>query len=255
MVYTSYEMIRDCRVNKSDGWSYFISEYLPVVRKLLAHYSPESSAESMLATLCKPESSLFQSLDPAPERWFVAELRQKVLAELPLRIPEVQIDLDAVASALDPLTVLEKQVAWLDSMLYGTAETGVMLRMTAGTAEKIRARALEMIRSQGNAWRPSLLSDNGLALGRTATAASGKDCLPMKAFIDILDGRTTWDAREQMERHVTACWHCIDHFCRMVEVTHLMRGLQPLADAEAEPYRKMLGLTSQQPAWKRLFGR
>ena len=95
----------------------------------------------------------------------------------------------------------------------------------------------------------------GAAVFGIAAAAGSKECLPLKAFVDILDGRTTWQEREQMERHVTACWHCIDHFCRMVEVTHLMRGLQPLTEAEAGPYRKILGLTSQQPAWKRMFGR
>ena len=78
MIYTCYEMIRDCRADKPEGWSYLISEYVPAVLKLLAHYAPGHSIERVLAAVCKPESSLFQSLEPSPERWFVAELRQKL---------------------------------------------------------------------------------------------------------------------------------------------------------------------------------
>ena len=124
MIYTCYEMIRDCRADKPAGWSYLISEYVPAVRKILEHYAPEYQLEPVLAALRKPESSLFQSIEPSPERWFVADLRQKVLAELPAASPGLTIDLETLASALAPLTVLEKQAAWLETMRYTAAETG-----------------------------------------------------------------------------------------------------------------------------------
>ena len=38
MIYTCYEMIRDCRAGRAEGWRYFISTYVPVIRKSLAHY-------------------------------------------------------------------------------------------------------------------------------------------------------------------------------------------------------------------------
>jgi hypothetical protein len=147
-------------------------------------------------------------------------------------------------------------VAWLDTMRYSAKETGVMMRMSADTAEKIRGRAAELIRGKVDAWRPTLLSENGRALGMAAAEGSGEECLPQKAFLDVLDGRTTWVARESMERHITGCWHCVDHFCRMVEVVDLMRGLEPLSEAATEPYRQLLGIRIGKPAaWKRLFGR
>src|SRR5579859_2954622 len=81
MIYTCYDMIRDCRADRAEGWSHFITNYVPVIRQLAAHYFPHSGAvlEPVLVALRRPESSLFQSLEPAPERWFVAELRQRVL--------------------------------------------------------------------------------------------------------------------------------------------------------------------------------
>jgi hypothetical protein len=257
MVYTCYEMARDCRTDRPEGWSYFLSNYVPVVRKLVAHYGSEDPAllNRVLVGVRNPESSLFQTLEPVPERWFLAELRQKVLAELETRVPEIEVDLETVAAALEPLTMVEKQAAWTETMHYNPEETGPMVRMAPKTVEKIRDRAAELIRGKVDRWRPSLLADNGASLGRAAAVPAGEDCLSAKTFLDILDGRMTWRGREQLERHVNSCWHCIDHFCRMVEIVELLRGIQPLTEQEAEPFRILLGIQAQKrPAWKRLLG-
>src|SRR5262245_14230181 len=109
MIYTCYEMVRDCRADKAEGWSYFIANYVPAIRKLLGRYAASGlRLEEVLAKLRRPESSLFASLEPSPERWFVAELRQKVLAEITASVPPVGIDLEILSAALAGLTVVEK---------------------------------------------------------------------------------------------------------------------------------------------------
>ncbi len=257
MIYTCYEMARDCRADRAEGWSYFVSNYVPVVRNLVSHYGTDDGAllDRVLVGIRKPESSLFQTLEPVPERWFLAELRQKVLAELDSPAAEIGIDLETVASALEPLTMVEKQAAWTESMRYRPEQAGPMLRMAPQTVQKIRDRAAELIRGKVDSWRRTLLADNGSPLGRAAAATGGKECLSPKTFLDILDGRMTWQGREQLERHVTGCWHCIDHLCRMVEIVELLRGIQPLTEPEAAPYHALLGIQPQKrSAWKRLLG-
>jgi len=151
--------------------------------------------------------------------------------------------------------VTEKQAAWLETMDYSPAETGPMLRVSSETVEKVRHRASELIRGTVNAWRRTLLVDNGLALGREATAATGADCLPTKTFLDMVDGRTTWRGRDVVDQHLRGCWHCVDHFCRILEAIHLLRGSQPLSQAESAPFRALLGVAEPQRAgWKRLLG-
>ncbi len=257
MIYTCYEMVRDCRADRPEGWSYFLTNYVPVVRKLLVHYggAQAPAVEEVLAGLRKPESSLFASLEPSPERWFVGELRQTVVAGLALPAPAMPLDLETVAAAFQPLTLVEKQATWIEAMGYGPPETGAMLRMAPATVEKIRGRAAELLRSAVDTWSRTLLPENGPALGRAAAAAHTGDCLPSKTFLDMLDGRSTWRTREQIERHAGACWHCIDHFCRMAEVIHLLRGMQPLPEAELAPLRKLLGVREgKRGAWKKWFG-
>jgi hypothetical protein len=261
LIYTCYEMIRDCRAGVSEGWSYFLTQYVPVIRGFLAHYFPQRAGdgtliERVLMKLRAPESSLFQSLDPAPERAFVAELRQHVLgtveADRASAAPEVSIGIEALGAALEPLTLTEKLVVWFETMRYGDADTGRMLRMSAETAEKIRARGAELVRGGVDAWRSTLLADNGSLLGRAAGALATKDCLPAKAFFDVIDGRATWRGRDEMERHVKSCWHCLDHYCRLLEVVDVLRGAKPLGEAEVAGYKRLLSIEARKRSfWKR----
>jgi hypothetical protein len=263
MIYTCYEMIRDCRADKGAGWSYFLRHYVPVLRRLLAHYFPERAADPelldrVLVALRRPESSLFASMEPAPERNFVAELRQKLLeaveADRASAGAGIAIDLDTLSSALQSLTMVERQAAWFETMRYDSADTARMLRMDPNTVEKIRNTGAELIRGSVDSWRRTLLADNGPLLGPAAAARATPDCFPARAFFDMIDGRATWLRREQMERHVLACWHCLDHFCRLLEVVDLLRGAQPLTEEETEPYKKLLGIKADKATvWSRIF--
>jgi hypothetical protein len=257
MIYTCYEMVRDCRANRPEGWRYFIAGYVPVIRKFLDHYAGGAGTlDRVLQAVHNPQSGMFDSLEPAPERWFVADLRQKVVAELTEKTPGIVLTLDEVAEALAPLTLTEKQTAWTEGMGYTPDQAGAMLRMAPATVAKIRDRAADLLRGSMNAWRRSILAENGISLGRAAAAARGAGCPGAKTFLDVLDGRTTWYGREEMERHVTACWHCIDHFCRMAEVIEVLRGIEPLTPEQAEPFRKLLGVAAaERGLWKRLTRR
>jgi len=257
MIYTCYDMVRDCRADRPEGWSYFISYYVPVLRKLLAHYAPgQDLLHSVLLAVRQPESSMFASLEPAPERWFLAELRQQALGALgDAPSPESALDLETLTAALQPLTLVEKQAVWLETMRYTSEDAGRVLRMDPRTIEKIREKAAASLRSNLDTWSRDMLASNGRRLGQAAAAARSGDCLPAKAFLDVLDGRTTWRGREELERHVSTCWHCIDHFCRMAEVVEWVRGLQPLAESEAEPLRKLLGVEPRKRRlWNKMFG-
>jgi hypothetical protein len=261
MIYTCYEMVRDCRANLPEGWMHFILHYVPVCRKALAHYAPERAGapaqlDRILLTVRDPESFLFQAAEPPEERWFVSQLRQLVVAGLAAPAAEIPLDLETLTLALEPLTMTEKQAAWFEAMRYPPEQAGPMLRVSPDTVEKVRHRAADLIRGKVDTWRRTLLAENGPALGREAARAAGADCLPTKAFLDVVDGRTTWSGREMMDRHLAGCWHCVDHFCRMLEVVQLLRGSRPLTEAESQPFRELLRVAPpRSTGWKRMIGR
>jgi hypothetical protein len=245
-------MIRDCRAEKPEGWSYFVTNFAPVVERLTMRYGGDF--EGTLAAFRKPDSSPFPSLEPMPERPFIGALRQRILAAAPARkaVNPIPLDLETVIEALAPLTMVEKQAAWFETMHFTPQQTAEALRMAAGTVEKIRVRAGELLRGKLDCWRVGLLAENAQSLGLEAAKASTKDCLPSKTFLDILDGQSTWRDREEIERHVSSCWHCIDHFCRMAEVIELRREVKPLSESESAHLRKKLGIEIQKkPFWKR----
>ncbi len=146
------------------------------MRRIVRHYGGNGvDLEDVLRSIARPESPLFASLDPAPERVFVAGLRQSILERIPAPVAELSVALEAVAAAFEPLTLVEKQAAWLESMGYGAEESGAMLRMD---------------------------------------------------------------------------------FCRLVEVVSLIRGIEPLSEAEAEPFYRALNVDPAKPAgWKRWFAK
>ncbi|MEO8594144.1 MAG: hypothetical protein ABI759_12560 [Candidatus Solibacter sp.] len=261
MIYTCYEMVRDIRAGRPEGWAHFFTNYIPFIRKALQHYAPERAGdaalvERILHALRKPESFLFQATEQPEERWFVGQLRQTIVSELAAPAAELPIDLEILSAALAPLTMTEKQAAWFETMRYTPAQAGPMLRVSPETVEKVRERTAELLRGKVDAWRRTLMADNGPALGREAAAITTEDCLTAKAFLDVVDGRTTWRDRDAMNRHLQSCWHCVDHFCRMVEAVELLRGPVVLTEQESEPYRKLFGIeTPKKTGWKRLIGK
>src|ERR1035437_116628 len=109
MIYTCYEMVRDCRADLSEGWMQLIVHYVPVIRQALAHYAPRTAQDAalldhILLRVRQPESFLFQSAEPPEERWFVAQLRQLMVAELATSAAAIPLDLETLTAALGPLT-------------------------------------------------------------------------------------------------------------------------------------------------------
>jgi len=261
MIYTCYEMIQDCRAGKPEGREYFATHYVPMIRHLLAHYVPAQASdvhfvEKTVKALCMPGSRLFESQEPAPERTFVTALRQHLLEAVAANFPEpdIRVDLDALAQALDEMTVLERQAVWMETMRYGTADAARMLRMQAQSVERIRQRAAERLRGVLDQWSSAVLTENGPALASEAASRATAECRPAKDFLDVIDGRMTWRGREEIDSHVRLCWNCLDHFCRLLETTDLLRASSPLPEEELESFRRVLEVPAgKRPLWKRIF--
>ncbi|MCC6362810.1 MAG: hypothetical protein IT165_04760 [Bryobacterales bacterium] len=263
-IYTCLDMIRDCRANRPEGWSYLVTTYVPVIRRLLAHYYANRWADAelihrVLKALRNPQSPLFAAPGAGTEREFVAMLRQEVLrlveADQPSGKAEVDLDLETLSSALEPFTVTEKQLVWFESMAYNAEATALLMNLEVSTVQKARDRAEEALRGALDRWRRGLMGDNGLALGRLALAGRTADCLSSKAYLEIIDGRITWARKKDYDFHVVRCWHCVDFFCRIRESDFALRQTRPLTAEEARPLCELLGLPAEKKSlWQRVLG-
>lgn len=251
-IYTCLDMIYDCRAGKPEGWRYLITYYVPVVRWLLAHYYHDRASdltliERVLLVLKRPSHPLYTA-SHVTERQFVAALRQEVVAAVEAdrasTAPEVDLDLDILTRAFEPLTAMERQFIWLESMGWSHADSARMINIEASTVEAARTRADELLRQNLDRWQKGLIGRNGLGLGRLAVAAKGERCMEPRMFLDAIDGRITWSRKKDLEFHLLSCWHCVDHFCRIREADFALRETKPLTDAESEPLRKLLDVVA-----------
>lgn len=256
-IYTNHDMIRDCRDNRAEGWRYLATHYTPVIRYFLTHYYGSASAVGhVLAKLKDPHAPLYAAPGAGTEREFVAALKKAVVAiveaDKPSPSASLPLDLDTLAAALGPLTATEKQMVWLESMAYPPDLAAKMLNLEPSTIEKARARANELLRANMDQWKLGLMRENGLALASLASAAAGQDCLPVKAYLDTIDGRITWDRKQDCELHVARCWHCVDAFSRIREADYALRVTKPLTEEEAAPLFGALSVAAEQkkPRWK-----
>lgn len=246
-VYTCYEMIADCRANKREGWACFACHYLPIVRILERRYS----LAAPLARVCDKDAPMFDK--PVPEREFVARLRQHVMNYS--AAGEEAVDMAPVTAALENFSAMERQAVWMATMRYDAASSAAILRMEPKTVEAVRDRALDALRGHFDSWSRGILEANGFAWGSAVAAPSGDACVPVRWFLDLLDGKMTWQRRTDIEFHLTTCWHCVDHLCRLREVDELLRHNQPASDDQVRADLAALGFSAEpekKSLWKRL---
>lgn len=256
-------MIRDCRDDKPEGWRYLIAQYAPVIRQYLAHYYPARDGElagRVLKALRNPSSALFAAPRAGTEREFIAAMRRFVLeaveSDRASAAAEVALDLETMTEALKPLTALERQMLWFEAMGYTAEQTAKMMNLEPSTIARLRHRADELLRGAMDRWRKGLVGENGLALGRLAEAARGESCLAGKAYLDTLDGRVTWQNKQDNDYHLAECWHCVDYFCRLREGDFALRVAKPLAAEETARFQALLSVTEgEKPFWKKMFAR
>ncbi len=265
-VYTCYDMVADCRADKREGWVYLVTEYIPACREFLARYFPGRASDSalpgrVLQAVCRPDSPLFDKQGPVSEREFVADLRQSVLAAVEMDrasdAAEVPLDLETLAQAWESLTATERQAVWMEGMNYEDEDAARILRMESKTVSAVRERASEMLRQSMDRWSADLIAANGGAIGRLAAAARTPDCIPARSFLDLLDGKMTWARRQDIELHMTRCWHCVDHLSRLREVDEVLRLNKRLSTEEAAPFLQLLNVADARkaPFWKRMLAR
>lgn len=252
-VYTTYEMIADCRAGQAEGWRWFARNFVPPLRVLLAHYAggdPEPALARLLAAV-RPEIG---GWEPAPLRELVAGLRPKLLEAARYEAARHDVEMEEVEAALAPLTVAERQMVWLETMGYEAADAARLMRASPETVGGVRSRAAELLRARLDHWTITLLRDCGAALGEAARRRQPAEPVAAHDYLDILDGRVTWQRRVEIERSLEASWFEIDHACRIREADDAASRAGPLSEAEAGLYYRLLGVeAARPPLWRRLF--
>jgi hypothetical protein len=243
-VYTSYDCVVDCQANKPEGWHYLAQRMAPVLRYMAKHYGGD---DSTVDRLLAGEGRL-EGYQPAPERAILLRLRDRLVALCGWQGGTAGgLDLPAMDAALQPLTVIERQLIWYETMRYRTQDAALFLHVSEQTAAKAQARAHELLRAALDDWQATILSDNGGALIAAARATAPAEPVSTKTYLDLIDGRLTWRDRSEVDFKLAASWYEVDHLCRVREVDEAVRQSQQLTDEETYEYLSRLGLPARKP--------
>jgi hypothetical protein len=235
---------------------WFARHFVPPLRVLLHHYSGADD-EAALGRLLIELRRDVAAQEPAPLRELVVLLRPRILAAAgypPSAPAGGGVELAVFEEALAPLTVIERQVVWLETMAYGAAASARLMRMSEETAAAVREKAGGLLRTRLDDWSITLLRDCGAALGEEVRSKPPEETVHVRDYINSLDGRVTWQRRAEIDRQLAASWFEIDHFCRVREVDEAVSRTAPLSEEQAAPYFAALGVEPEKPGlWKRLM--
>lgn len=236
-IYTSYEMISDCRAGKPAGWLYLVKQFVPPLRWILERHGMGDA--ELRGVLTELKAGGIARFEPMVHREFIAGLRPE-----PASPGEPPFELSTLSEAMTDVPVLERQNLWFETMTYDTVLTAKLLRQAPETAKATRDRLLDLLRTKLDSWTRTMLRDHGKALGAAARAAKPEEPVRFRDYLDIIDGRMTWQNRVAVDRALLEHWYEIDQFCRVREADASITETKPFGDDDpaAQPYFDLLGV-------------
>ena len=269
---TFHKTLAGCEAGNPESWRAFVGDYTPLVYRLVGEYLPplrEGRAqlwEEALLALAANDFERLRSFDHQAEREFLADLRGFLLERGATKLePAGDITLpprpapDTVDALLKGLPLIHQEILFLKLAGYSNRTLEKMLRITPAIAQ----RGLERLQADYSA---ALKKDRDaclwpaawLELLAHARSAKSADCPPLRQFVRILDGQTSWYEKEPIEKHVGLCLHCLERWTALRELIYWRQGVERLPAAEVNALFSGLsfrGEARQEKSFlKRVFG-
>ncbi len=153
---------------------------------------------------------------------------------------------------------LQRELLILGFRGCGPAELSDLTKFSRETARDILQQARQRLKEKlGSA--ASLEGRDHDALFAAIEQQHGEKCHPHRLFVRMADGQISWREREDAERHIENCLHCLDRSAQYREASRLFHVLPPAQVSEIQELLDTLGLPAVEPArkrtwWQRLLG-
>jgi hypothetical protein len=269
---TFHKTLAGCEAGNAESWRAFLGDYTPVVFHLADVYLPalrEGRAqlwEEMLLALTANNFERLRSFDHQAEREFLADLRSFLLERGATKLePAADVTRaprpapDTVDALLKGLPLIHQELLFLKLAGYSDGTLEKMLRITPAIAQ----RGLERLQTDYSAVLKKdrdacLWAAAWLELLAHARSAKSADCPPLREFVRILDGQTSWYEKEPIEKHVGLCLHCLERWTALRELIYWRQGVERLPAAEVNALVSGLSLRGEPKKensfLKRVFG-
>lgn len=256
---TVFVMAEDCVRGEPRGWEEFVRGHGWIVAQLLGRYFPTLAPEAAqhLAAIFQRArangAAWFRGLTFTNEREFAMAFRELVFAygREAARLPLPQSPREKFQAAVAKLSLMERQILWLQIEGYDPPRIAAILASAAATVDAATRAVGERL---GDVL-PAAADARALAARALIEAAEKnhtEDCLPLKTFNNLVNGQLTWRERELAEEHIRPCLYCLDRYTAFQEMIRFLRDAQALPGEQVAALLATLGL---HPPKKSLLGR
>ncbi|MFQ5778034.1 MAG: hypothetical protein ACE5IP_08500 [Terriglobia bacterium] len=268
-VYSFHRMAEECRADRPEAWAHSVRLYFPLVRHFLEHYFPGLDPSALLAQVFRAAradgGALWRTYGGSGEKDFLLHLRDFVFeqgrAARGAR-PETPLTPDDFWVVLTEFPPLQREMLLLSFRGYRPEDIKDIVKFAPASVQAGVERAREKLRARlGEAIGSDIATGNHDALFEGYERQRGKDCLEDKIYVRIADGQASWYDRQDYERHLEGCAHCLNRFASYREAVYFFRTLPPTEAADVAPLLRALELPQEglaaggkKPWWLRLLG-
>lgn len=271
-LYTFHNVIAACEEASREGWQKFLGDYTPIFFALYDLYlgtasrSREELWRGALTELARNNFERLRHFEHQAEREFLADLRDDFLergrakldpgrdsAMVPRPTPE------SARGLLKGLPLTHQEVLFFKLAGYSDASLEKALVITPAVAAKGLERlsadyAAVLGRNEDRCLWPAAWAE----VLRFARGAKQESCPPLRQFVRIHDGGSSWDDKEPAEQHAVGCMHCLERWTALREIKHWRREARRLDAAETDAFLSTLPVRGPRKTKKsflaRMFG-
>ena len=243
-VYTSIDMLEDCRAGRARGWECLVARFVPALEWIAGHYRRDLAAQELffirfLAALRDDPESPVNRLRAATDREFLFHAAEFLLDWAGILRPGGARSgaREILDGALGGFTRLERQIVWVRVLGYRPAEIAELLPAGEERIREVLQRAADAL--GGNA---AIVSEEPgrMALIGEVRSDPPDEPVPLRQLFQVLDGRLDWRRRDEIEDRLVASWYELDRFCRARETAMALRKVRPLPASRTAEYLRVL---------------
>ena len=246
-LFTFHKIREQSEQGNADAWRALLDFYAPVFFRLLeihAAIRPREASPIVKKMLAELTANGFERLRAAPrqsEREFLGDLRALLLGAALDSVASKNSEIAAsgafesekIAKLLEDLPLLHKEMIFFKFAGYTEKTLEHLMRVSPRVAEK----AFERLTAE---YEPARHAEKDrcpwpaawLAFLKQARGLKTETCTPTHQLVRIHDGQVSWYDKEPVEKHVSACLHCLEAWSGLREVAYWRHTADRLSASE-----------------------
>jgi hypothetical protein len=268
-LFTFHKIRVQSEQGNAQAWSALLDFYGPVFFRLLEIHGaipPRKASpivKKMLAELTANGFERLRATSRQSEREFLGDLRalllEAALDSVASKTSEIAasgaFEPEKIAKLFDGLPLLHKEMLFFKLAGYTENTLERLMRISPRVAEKAFERLAEEYQAARQAeqdrcpWPAAWL-----AFLKQARGLKTENCIPAHQLVRIHDGQVSWYDKEPVEKHVSACLHCLEAWTGLREVGYWRLAAERLSASDIEQLLAVIPI-EKPPAKKSVFQR